>query len=266
MAEWQYIRTQVEDRIAVLTIDHPPVNSFNKQVVTELDEAIDQLLADDEVKAIIITGGGTHAFVAGADIPEIKELLENPGENYAAAREFLERGQRVFLKIERATKPVIAAINGFCLGGGLELAMACHMRICSDRARLGQPEINLGLIPGWGGTQRLSRLTNKGKAIELILTGDMLTAQEAYRIGLVNKVVPAGAVLKEARDLARKIVSKSKFPIAAALKAITEGLETTIEEGLKVEAEQFVALASTEDIREGVNAFLEKRQPKFQDK
>lgn len=266
MAEWQYIRTQVEDRIAVLTIDHPPVNSFNKQVVTELDEAIDQLLADDEVKAIVITGGGTNAFVAGADIPEIKELLDNPGEGYAAAREFLERGQRVFLKIERATKPVIAAINGFCLGGGLELAMACHMRICSDRARLGQPEINLGLIPGWGGTQRLARLTNKGKAIELILTGDMITAQEAYRIGLVNKVVPAGAVLKEARDLARKIVSKSKFPIAAALRAITEGLETTIEEGLKIEADQFVGLASTEDIREGVTAFLEKRQPKFQDK
>ena len=266
MSEWQYIRTQVEDRIAVLTIDHPPVNSFNKQVITELDEAIDQLLADDEVKAIVITGGGTNAFVAGADIPEIKELLENPGEDYGAAREFLERGQRVFLKIERATKPVIAAINGFCLGGGLELAMACHMRICSDRARLGQPEINLGLIPGWGGTQRLARLTNKGKAIELILTGDMITAQEAYRIGLVNKVVPAGAVLKEARDLARKIVSKSKFPIAAALQAITEGLETTIEEGLKIEADQFVGLASTEDIREGVTAFLEKRQPKFQDK
>jgi len=266
MAEWQYIRTQVEDRIAVLTIDHPPVNSFNKQVITELDEAIDQLLADDEVKAIVITGGGTNAFVAGADIPEIKELLDNPGEGYAAAREFLERGQGVFLKIERATKPVIAAINGFCLGGGLELAMACHMRICSDRARLGQPEINLGLIPGWGGTQRLARLTNKGKAIELILTGDMITAQEAYRVGLVNKVVPAGAVLKEARDLARKIVSKSKFPIAAALRAITEGLETTIEEGLKIEADQFVGLASTEDIREGVTAFLEKRQPKFQDK
>ena len=265
MSEWQYIRTQVEDKIAVVTVDHPPVNSFNKQVVTELGEAIDQMLADDGVKAIIITGGGTNAFIAGADIPEIKALLEQPEETQAAA-EFLQRGQQLFLKIERATKPIIAAINGFCLGGGLELAMACHMRICSDRARLGQPEINLGIIPGWGGTQRLARLTNKGKAIELILTGDMITAQEAYRIGLVNKVVPAGAVLKEARDLARKIVSKSKFPVAAALRAITEGLETTIEEGLKIEAEQFVGLAATEDIREGINAFLEKRQPKFQDK
>jgi len=266
MGEWQYIRTEVADRIAVLTIDHPPVNSFNRQVVTELDQAIDQLLADDEVKAIVITGGGTNAFVAGADIPEIKGLLEKPAGGFAAAREFIERGQGLFLKIERAPKPIIAAINGFCLGGGLELAMACHVRICSDRARLGQPEINLGIIPGWGGTQRLSRNVGKGKAIEMILTADMITAQDAYRLNLVNKVVPAGAVLKEARDLARKIVSKSKFPIAAALRAVDEGLQLPIEQGLKVEAEQFVGLANTEDIREGVGAFLEKRQPQFKDK
>jgi enoyl-CoA hydratase len=236
MGEWQYIRTEVADKIAVLTIDHPPVNSFNQQVVTELDEAIDGLLADDEVKAIVITGGGTNAFVAGADIPEIKALLDEPEEGYAASR------------------------------GGLELAMACHMRICSDRARLGQPEINLGIIPGWGGTQRLARIIGKGKAIELILTGDMTTAQEAYRLGLVNKVVPAGAVLKEAQGLARKIVSKSKVPVAAALRAITEGLAVPIEEGLRIEADQFVGLADTDDIREGVNAFLEKRQPDFKDK
>jgi enoyl-CoA hydratase/carnithine racemase len=250
----------------LLTIDHPPVNSFNKQVVAELGEAIDELMADDEVKAIVITGGGTNAFVAGADIPEIKELLENPDDGYAEAREFIERGQGVNLKIETATKPVIAAINGFCLGGGLELAMACHMRICSDRARLGQPEVNLGLIPGWGGTQRLARIVGKGKALEMILTGDMITAQEAYRVGLVNKVVPAGAILKEARGLARKIVSKSKFPIAATLQAVTKGLETTVEEGLEIEKEQFVGLADTEDIREGVGAFLEKRQPEFKDR
>jgi enoyl-CoA hydratase/carnithine racemase len=264
MGEWQYIRTEVEDKIAVLTIDHPPVNSFNSQVVTELEQAIDELLADDEVKAIVITGGGTNAFVAGADIPEIKEQFENPDE--AGASEFIERGHRTFLKIERATKPIIAAINGFCLGGGLELAMACHMRICSDRARLGQPEINLGIIPGWGGTQRLPRIVGKGKAIELILTGDMITAQEAYRIGLVNKVVPAGAVLKEAQGLARKIVSKSRFPAAAALRACTEGLELSIEEGCKLEAEQFVVLKEKEDPHEGLSAFLEKRQPEFKDR
>ena len=265
MGEWQNIRTEVEDRIALLTIDHPPVNSFNAQVVTELDEAVDELMADDEVKAIVVTGGGTNAFVAGADIPEIRELLENPEGDYAEARAFIERGQGVHRKIETATKPVIAAINGFCLGGGLELAMACHMRICSDRARLGQPEMNLGLIPGWGGTQRLPRLVSKGKALEMILTGDMITAQEAYRIGLVNKVVPAGAILKEARGLARKIVSKSKFPVAATLRAVTEGLEVTVEEGLEIEKKQFVGLADTEDIREGLSAFLEKRQPEFKD-
>ncbi|MCK4451831.1 MAG: enoyl-CoA hydratase/isomerase family protein, partial [Anaerolineae bacterium] len=227
-------------------------------------QALDELLADDEVKAIIITGGGTNAFIAGADIPEIKALFEKAKDT--AASEFIERGHRTFLKIEKATKPIIAAINGFCLGGGLELAMACHMRICSDRARLGQPEINLGIIPGWGGTQRLARLTNKGKAIELILTGDMITAQEAYRVGLVNKVVPAGAVLKEAQGLARKIVSKSKFPAAAALRAVSEGLQVSIEEGLKIEAEQFVILAEKEDPLEGLSAFLEKRQPQFKDR
>lgn len=266
MGEWENIRTEVEESIALLTIDHPPVNSFNKLVVTELDRAMDELMADDEVKAIVITGGGTNAFVAGADIPEIKQLIENPGDGYAEAREFIERGQGVNRKIETSPKPVVAAINGFCLGGGLELAMSCHMRICSDRARLGQPEINLGLIPGWGGTQRLPRIVGKGKALEMILTGDMITAQEAYRIGLVNKVVPAGAILKEARGLARKIASKSRCSVEAALRAVTEGLETDIEEGLSREKEQFVLLADTEDIREGVSAFLEKRQPEFKDK
>jgi len=265
MAEWQNIRVEVEDRIALLTIDHPPVNSFNKQVVSELGQAMDELLADDDVKAIVITGGGTNAFVAGADIPEIQELLEKPEGGYAEASAFIERGQAVFLKIETASKPVIAAVNGFCLGGGLELAMSCHMRLCSDRARLGQPEINLGIIPGWGGTQRLARLIGKGKALEMILTGDMITAQEAYRLGLVNKVVPAGAILKEARGLARKIVSKSKFPVAAALHAVTKGLQVDIEKGLDIEKQQFVRLADTEDIREGISAFLEKRQPDFQD-
>ena len=264
MGDWQNIRVEVADKIAVLTIDHPPVNSFNSQVVTELEDAIDGLLANDEVKAIVITGGGTNAFVAGADIPEIKDLFESADED--AATEFGERGHRTFFKIERSSKPVIAAINGFCLGGGLELAMACHMRICSDRARLGQPEINLGIIPGWGGTQRLPRIVGKGKAIEMILTGDMITAQEAYRIGLVNKVVPAGAVLKEAQGLARKIVSKSKFPAAAALQAISQGLEVTVEEGLKIEMQEFGKLTDTEDAREGVSAFLEKRQAQFKDK
>ena len=263
MGVWQNIQVEIEDRIAVLTIDHPPVNSFNAQVVTELEQAIDQMAANDEVKVIIITGGGTKAFVAGADIPEIKEQFENP--DAAGVNEFVERGHRTFLKIERLSKPVIAAINGFCLGGGMELAMACHIRICSDKARLGQPEINLGIIPGWGGTQRLPRLTNKGKAIELTLTGDMISAQEAYRLGLVNEVVEHGTVLEKAQELARKIASKSKFPIAAALQAISEGVELSIEKGLEIEAEQFAALRERQDPREGLDAFLEKRSPQFRD-
>jgi len=263
MGVWQNIQVEIEDRIAVLTIDHPPVNSFNAQVVTELEQAIDEMAASDEVKVIIITGGGTKAFVAGADIPEIKEQFENP--DAAAVSEFVARGHRTFLKIERLSKPVIAAINGFCLGGGMELAMACHMRICSDKARLGQPEINLGIIPGWGGTQRLPRLTNKGKAIELTLTGDMISAQEAHRLGLVNEVVEHDAVLGKAQELAHKIAAKSKFPIAAALRAISAGLELSIEKGLEIEAQQFAALRESQDPREGLDAFLAKRVPQFRD-
>ncbi len=261
MGEWQTIKTEIKDRVAVLTVDHPPVNSFNTQVVTELGQAMDTLLADDEVKVIIITGGGSKAFIAGADIPEMQAALEQSG----GLKKTAVRGQMLFLKIEQATKPVIAAINGFCLGGGMELAMACHMRICSDKAKLGQPEINLGIIPGWGGTQRLPRLVNKGKAIELILTGDMLTAQDAYQLGLVNRVVPHDAVLEEARNLAEKIASKSKLPTVAALRAIAEGLAVTIEEGLKIEADEFGKLESHEDTREGVSAFLEKRPAQFKD-
>ena len=262
MGEWENIKTEISDRVAVLTVDHPPVNSFNTQVVTELEQAMDELLADDEVKVVIITGGGTRAFIAGADIPEIKAALEQSD----GLKETTGQGQALFLKIEKATKPIIAAINGFCLGGGMELAMSCHMRVCSDRAQLGQPEINLGIIPGWGGTQRLPRLANRGKAIEMILTGDMITAQDAYRLGLVNKVVPHDAVLKEAQGLARKIASKSKLPVAAALRAITEGLAVPIQEGLKIEADEFDKLGSSEDAREGVSAFLEKRPPQFKDK
>ena len=264
MSKWANIRTEIEERVALLTIDHPPVNSFNAQVVTELGQAMERLVADDAVKAIIITGAGSKAFVAGADIPEIKEQFENGDE--AGISEFVARGQRTLLQIERSPKPVIAAINGFCLGGGLEMAMACHIRICSDRARLGQPEINLGIIPGWGGTQRLARLTNKGKAIELILSGAMISAEEAYQIGLVNEVVEHAAVIEEAQKLAREIASRSKFSIAAALRAISEGLELSLEEGLAVEAKQFVALREWQDPRTGIDAFLAKQTPNFEDK
>ena len=262
MTERQYIHVSIENRVAVLTVDHPPANAFNTQVVTELGDAFDELTANDEVKVIIITGAG-QLFVAGADINEIFELKDKPEEAMA----FIRLAQQTFLKIERSEKPVIAAMNGrFALGGGLELAMSCHIRIAEDGVRLGQPEINLGVIPGWGGTQRLPRIVGKGKALEMMLTGDHITAQEAYRIGLVNKVVPTGRVIKEATGLARRIISKSALPIAAIIEAVNEGLEKDLRSGLEVETRQFVGLRGSEDMEEGLKAFLEKRKPVFKDR
>jgi len=264
MADRQFIRYTIEDRVATLVIDHPPANALNRQTVTELDSAVDELLANADVKVVIITGGGQIAFVAGADIGEINALVK--AQDAAGAKAMIELGQGVFTKIENAHKPVIAAINGFCLGGGLELAMACHIRICGDRARLGQPEMNLGIIPGWGGTQRLPRLISKGKAIEIILTGDQITAQEAKALGLVNLVVPGDAVLRQAKGLASKLAAKSAVAMAAALKAVNAGQGLPVVEGLTKERDQFVTLSGSEDTREGVSAFLEKRQPQFKDK
>jgi enoyl-CoA hydratase/carnithine racemase len=246
--------------VAVLTIDHPPANAFNRATLNDLDAALDELIANDQVKVIIITGAGEFAFVAGADINEIAAV-----KDAAEAREFILKGQRIFDKIEACTKPVIAAINAVALGGGLEMAMACHIRIVADRARLGQPESNLGIIPGWGGTQRLPRIVGPAKAAELILTGDLINAQEAFRLGLANKVVPAGQVLAEAKGLARKLAAKSKLTNEAALRAIYGGLKVSLSEGLALEAEQFGKLIGSHDTTEGVSAFLQKRQPKFTD-
>jgi enoyl-CoA hydratase len=199
--------------------------------------------------------------VAGADISEFSKL-----EDADAAQAVSEQVQGLFSQIENAPKPFIAALNGVALGGGLELAMACHLRIIGDRVKIGQPEINLGIIPGWGGTQRLARLVGKAKAIELILTGDSITAQEAYRLNLVNKVVPGGEVLKTARDLARKIAQKGGLATRAALTAIQGGFEQPLAAGLTLEAQQFAQIALTEDAREGASAFLQKRQPAFKDR
>ena len=256
----QNVKVAVEDRVAVVTIDHRPVNALDRQTLQELGQIIGAIGADSTVKVVIITGGGSLAFVAGADIKEVGQL-KSPQE----AQEMAALGQAVFLKIQRLTKPVIAAINGVCLGGGCELAMACHLRISGDRARFGQPEITLGIIPGWGGTQRLPRLIGKAKATEWILTGDMYTAQEALRLGLVNQVVPQDQVLKVAKDLARKIASKGAVAIMQSLRAIEDGLNLSLEAGLAKEAEAFGAVAATEDSKEGVKAFLEKRQPQFKD-
>ena len=261
MGEYQYVKMTIEDRAAILTIDHPPANAFDTQTVTDLNSAFDECLADDQVKVIIITGAGQF-FVAGADINEIKAL-----KGYDEAFNVVRAGQMLFSKIEQSPKPVIAAINGrACLGGGQELAMACHIRLAEDSVQFGQPEIKLGIMPGWGGTQRLPRLVGKGRALEIILTGDNIKAQEAYRIGLVNKVVPVGTVIREARRWAKVLSMWGGIAMGACIQSVNEGLDMTLEEGLVREAELFAKLSETEDMREGVSAFLEKRRPKFQDR
>ncbi|MBP7692698.1 MAG: enoyl-CoA hydratase/isomerase family protein [Anaerolineales bacterium] len=265
MSERQFVKLSIEDRVAVITIDHAPVNALNDQVLDELDAVVGEVIASADAKAAVITGAGQLAFVAGADINVFDALLKEGAAAEGRARDFLQKGQNVFAKIENAPKPFIAAVNGVALGGGMELAMACHMRVIGDRAKLGQPEINLGIIPGWGGTQRLPRLVGKAKAIELILTGDQITAQEALRLNLVNKVVPGGEVLKTARDLAKKISQKGGLAIRAALDAIGTGASKPIAEGLLYEAERINEVVKTEDMREGVSAFLQKRQPVFKD-
>jgi enoyl-CoA hydratase/carnithine racemase len=266
MAELQYVKVSIEDRIATLTIDHPPANAFSEQTVLDLAIAFDQVSANPEVKVIIITGAGQFAFVAGADINEIKAQIDLARAGKEVKRDLIRKGQDLFDRIEQSTKPVIAAINAVCLGGGMELAMACHIRIASDTARFGQPEVNLGVLPGWGGTARLPRIVGRSKAIELIATGDMIPAQEAARLGLVNKVVPAGQVVKTAVDLAKKLTSKSGLTVSAILEAINQGMDMSLDQAQKLAEEKFVYLCSTEDGYEGVSAFLQKRQAKFQDK
>jgi enoyl-CoA hydratase/carnithine racemase len=261
MGEYQNINLAVEERTAIITIDHPPANAFDTRTLTELNEAFDEASNNPQVKVIIITGAGQF-FVAGADINEIKKL-QGAEDTYRVSR----AGQEMFNKIERSTKPVIAAINGrACLGGGNELAMACHIRLAEDSVQFGQPEIKLGIMPGWGGTQRLTRIVGKGAALELILGGGNIKAQEAYRIGLVNKVVPVGSVVREARRWAQALSMWGAVAVGACIQAVNEGLEMSLEEGIKHEATLFAKLAETEDMREGVSAFLEKRRPRFQDK
>jgi enoyl-CoA hydratase/carnithine racemase len=263
MAEYQTINVGIENRTAILTIDNPPANAFNRQQLQDLNDAFDQVTADPEVKVIIITGAGQF-FVAGADINEIFEVKDDAEAAYA----FIKQGQDLFLKIERSKKPVIAAINGrVALGGGNELAMACHIRLAEDSVQFGQPEIKLGIMPGWGGTQRLPRLVGKGRALEIILGGGNIKAQEAFRIGLVNKVVPVGSVVREAKRWARALSMWSALPVAAILDAVNDGLEEEdLEKAMEVEAQAFNALSGSEDMVEGLSAFLEKRRPKFEDK
>ena len=244
--------------VAIVTINRPKVlNALNAQTLDELRHVVLELQADEAVRVLILTGAGEKSFVAGADINELAVQTPTGGREHAL------RGQHVLDLIEHLGKPVIAAINGFALGGGCELAMACTLRLAADTAKLGQPEVNLGLIPGYAGTQRLSRLVGKGKAMELILGGAPIPASEAARIGLVNRVVPAADLMAEARALAAQLAKNAPIAMRYIMAAINQGLEMPFAEGCVFEATLFGLVASTADMREGTAAFLEKRKPEF---
>jgi enoyl-CoA hydratase len=244
--------------VATLTINRPKVlNALNTPTIDDLRRAVLELKHDPDIRVVIITGAGEKSFVAGADINELAVQAPRQGKEHAL------RGQHVFDLIENMGKPVIAAINGFALGGGCELAMACTLRLAADTARLGQPEITLGIIPGYAGTQRLPRLVGKGVALDILLTGRQVKADEALQIGLVNKVVPAAALMSEARALASELASKAPVAMQYIIEAVNRGLEVSFDKGQFLEATLFGLVASTDDMREGTRAFLEKRKPEF---
>ena len=248
----------IRDGIATITVNRPDkLNALNASVIRELGEAAAAVEADPAVLGVILTGAGPKAFVAGADISELASQTPLEGKARSLA------GQAVFRRFEAMRKPVVAAINGFCLGGGCELAMACHIRIASETARFGQPEVKLGIGPGYGATVRLPRLVGRGRAIQLLLTGEMIDAQEAWRIGLVNRVVPAAALGTEAETMLRTILDQGPLAVAAVLEAVDAGYEMPTPEALLLEANHFGLLSSTSDMREGMAAFLEKRKAAF---
>ncbi|MBM4175806.1 MAG: enoyl-CoA hydratase [Ignavibacteria bacterium] len=245
-------------KIARVTINRPDkLNALNSTVMSELKELFIKFKDDENVDLVILTGSGEKAFVAGADIKELNSL------NTGTGKDFSLKGQEVFNAIENLGKPVIAAVNGFALGGGCEIALACHIRLASENAKFGQPEVNLGIIPGYGGTQRLARLIGKGRAMEMILTGDMIDAKTACDIGLVNKVVPLTELMKISEELANKILSKGQLAVRMAVKTINATHEMGQAEGQKYEAELFSYCCGTKDFKEGTSAFLEKRKPEF---
>lgn len=255
--KWENLLLEKEGNIAILSLNRPhALNALNSKVLEELDQAINRIEMDDEIHLLILTGQG-RAFVAGADIEEMKDM------NSMEARAFSKRGMEIFRRIELMEKPVIGAINGFALGGGCELAMSCDIRIASEKAKFGQPEVGLGITPGFAGTQRLARLIGLGRAKELIFTTDLIDAQEAYRIGLVNKVVKGEELINFTMDMAKQIVSKGQIALRYSKTAINRGIETDMETGMSIERELFGLCFATEDQKEGMEAFLEKRKPDY---
>jgi enoyl-CoA hydratase len=252
------VLVETGDKSAVVTVNRPDkLNALNDKTVAELDAAFQALGADASVRGVILTGAGEKAFVAGADISELSTQSPIDGKDRSV------RGQRVLDRIERLGKPVIAAVNGFALGGGCELALACHVRVASDNARLGTPEVKLGIMCGYAGTQRLPRLIGRGRALEMLLTGEMVDAQEALRIGLVNKVVPRASLLEEAHALLDKMIANGPLSLRFTLDAVTAGLEMPMDEAELHEATLFGLICTSEDMKEGTRAFLEKRPPQF---
>jgi enoyl-CoA hydratase len=254
---YQLLTFDVADRIATITVNRPDkLNALNDALMSELGAAIEEAIGRDDVGGVLLTGAG-RAFVAGADISE----MVNEGALAMKAR--AERGQRTFRRFETSPKPTVAVVNGFALGGGCELAMACHIRIASEAAKFGQPEVKLGIVPGYGGTQRLPRLVGKGRALQLLLTGEMIDAAEAHRIGLVNRVVPAGELIQAARAMLASIIAQGPLAVALCIDAVDRGLEMPLEDATALEAAYFGALSASSDKVEGMRAFLEKRAPAF---
>jgi enoyl-CoA hydratase len=260
-APFENIRYEKKGAIAYVTVDRPKVlNALNMATMEELRIAFTAVRNDAEVRVAILTGAGEKAFVAGADIGELQK------NDAIAGKEYTHRGQAVLELIENLGKPVIACVNGFALGGGCESAMACTLRLASENAKLGQPEVKLGIIPGYGGTQRLPRLVGKGIALQLLLTGEMITAQDAHRIGLVNEVVPQAELIARAEAIAQKIILNAPLAVQFAMEAVNRGMEMTQAEGLYLEATLFGICCATEDKTEGTKAFLEKRAAQFKGK